>query len=84
MLTFFTRDDWQAAQGDLVIGMSLWVHNLLPLAVGKSSTPVLRDTALQFLERCGILLHLRQFWLRTSLLLAFRISVPCSEIGPFI
>ncbi|XP_024381023.1 uncharacterized protein [Physcomitrium patens] len=40
----------QAAQGDLVIGMSLWVHNLLPLAVGKSSTPVLRDTALQFLE----------------------------------
>lgn len=41
----------QAAQGDLVIGMSLWVQNLLPLAVGKSSTPVSRDTALQFIER---------------------------------
>jgi len=40
----------QAAQGDLVIGMSLWVQNLLPLAVGKSSTPVSRDTSLQFIE----------------------------------
>jgi hypothetical protein len=40
----------QAAQGDLVVGMHMWVQNLLPLAVGKSSTPALRDTALQFLE----------------------------------
>lgn len=40
----------QAAQGDLVVGMHMWVQNLLPLAVGKSSTPALRDTALQFIE----------------------------------
>lgn len=31
--------------------MHMWVQNLLPLAVGKSSTPALRDTALQFIER---------------------------------
>lgn len=41
----------QAAQGDLVVGMHMWVQNLLPLAVGKSSTPALRDTTLQFIER---------------------------------
>ncbi|KAG0584247.1 hypothetical protein KC19_3G196100 [Ceratodon purpureus] len=40
----------QAAHGDLVVGMHMWVQNLLPLAVGKSSTPALRDTALQFVE----------------------------------
>ncbi|KAJ7529079.1 hypothetical protein O6H91_15G033400 [Diphasiastrum complanatum] len=40
----------QAAQGDLVIGMCLWVQNLLPLAVGKLSTPVSRDFTLQFVE----------------------------------
>jgi hypothetical protein len=41
----------QAALGDLVIGMQVWVQNLLPLACGKGSTPVLRDIALQFAER---------------------------------
>jgi hypothetical protein len=41
----------QVAQGDLVSGMYLWVHNLLPFAVGKSSTPSSRDTVLQFVER---------------------------------
>ncbi|BBN01105.1 hypothetical protein MPTK1_2g04670 [Marchantia polymorpha subsp. ruderalis] len=40
----------QALQGDLVVGMALWVQNLLPLAVGKSSTPASRDIALQFIE----------------------------------
>ncbi|CAM6032493.1 unnamed protein product [Sphagnum compactum] len=40
----------QVAQGDLVSGMYLWVHNLLPFAVGKSSTPSSRDTVLQFVE----------------------------------
>jgi hypothetical protein len=40
----------QSAQRDLVVGMHMWVQNLLPLAVGKSSTPALRDTALQFVE----------------------------------
>jgi hypothetical protein len=28
----------------------MWVQNLLPLAVGKSSTPALRDTTLQLIE----------------------------------
>lgn len=40
----------QAAQGDLIIGMQLWVQNLLPLACGKTSTPVSRDIGLQFAE----------------------------------
>ncbi|KAL2642219.1 hypothetical protein R1flu_009806 [Riccia fluitans] len=40
----------QASQGDLVVGMALWVQNLLPLAVGKSSTPASRDIALQVIE----------------------------------
>ncbi|CAM6089854.1 unnamed protein product [Calypogeia fissa] len=40
----------QAAQGDLVAGMALWVQNLLPLAVGKVSNPASRDIALQFIE----------------------------------
>jgi hypothetical protein len=38
--------------------MHMWVQNLLPLAVGKSSTPALRDTALQFLERYAIFIVL--------------------------
>lgn len=40
----------QAAQGDLVVGMQVWVKNLLPLACGKNSTPASRDIALQFAE----------------------------------
>ncbi|KAJ7553859.1 hypothetical protein O6H91_06G115700 [Diphasiastrum complanatum] len=40
----------QVAHGDLVAGMSLWVQNLLPLAVGKSSMPASRDVMLQFIE----------------------------------
>ncbi|CAM6047134.1 unnamed protein product [Sphagnum compactum] len=40
----------QVAQGDLVSGMYLWVQNLLPFAVGKSSTPSSRDIVLQFVE----------------------------------
>ncbi len=42
----------QACQADLVIGMSLWVQNLLPLAVGKTSTPLSRDLTLQLIESC--------------------------------
>ncbi|CAN6445750.1 unnamed protein product [Victoria cruziana] len=41
----------QACQGDLAVGMALWVQMLLPLAVGKSSNPHSRDLALQLLER---------------------------------
>lgn len=40
----------QAAQGDLVVGMQLWVQNLLPLACGKNGTPASRDITLQFAE----------------------------------
>lgn len=40
----------QVAQGDLVVGMQVWVQNLLPLACGKASTPAARDVALQFAE----------------------------------
>eukprot|EP00249_Psilotum_nudum_P023032 c28732_g1_i1 orf=527-2284(+) len=40
----------QAAQGDVVVGMMLWVQNLLPMSVGKFGTPVSRDIALQFIE----------------------------------
>ncbi|KAH9312654.1 hypothetical protein KI387_027689 [Taxus chinensis] len=42
----------QACQSDLVVGMSLWVQNLLPLAVGKTSTPLYRDITLQWIESC--------------------------------
>lgn len=42
----------QACQGDLAIGMSLWVQNLLPLTVGKTSTPLSRDLTLQWIESC--------------------------------
>lgn len=42
----------QACQVDLVIGMSLWVQILLPLAVGKTSTPLSRDLTLQLIESC--------------------------------
>lgn len=42
----------QACQADLVIGTSLWVQNLLPLAVGKTSTPLSRDLTLQLIESC--------------------------------
>ncbi|KAF3780252.1 hypothetical protein EJ110_NYTH39624 [Nymphaea thermarum] len=41
----------QACQGDIAVGMALWVQILLPLAVGKSSNPHSRDLALQLLER---------------------------------
>lgn len=40
----------QVAQGDLVVGMQLWVQNLLPLAFGKNGTPASRDITLQFAE----------------------------------
>eukprot|EP01018_Ginkgo_biloba_P025619 Gb_32106 [translate_table: standard] len=40
----------QASHGDLVVGMSLWVQNLLPLAVGKTSNPLTRDLTLQLIE----------------------------------
>ncbi|XP_024542580.1 uncharacterized protein LOC112350486 [Selaginella moellendorffii] len=40
----------QVAREDLLAGLYLWSHNLLPLAVGSSSTPVTRDIALQFFE----------------------------------
>ena len=41
----------QVALGDLVVGMQVWVQNLLPLACSKASTPGSRDIALQFAER---------------------------------
>lgn len=49
-LTFLAWAYGQAAQGDLVAGMQIWVQNLLPLACGKASTPASRDAALQFAE----------------------------------
>lgn len=42
----------QVCQVDLVIGMSTWVQILLPLAVGKTSTPLSRDLTLQLIESC--------------------------------
>ena len=47
----FTKILAQVALGDLVVGMQVWVQNLLPLACGKASTPGSRDIALQFAER---------------------------------
>ncbi|KAJ0962718.1 hypothetical protein J5N97_027840 [Dioscorea zingiberensis] len=42
----------QASQGDLVIGMYLWAHYLLPSICGKSSVnPQYRDWVLQLVER---------------------------------
>ncbi|XP_010916390.1 uncharacterized protein [Elaeis guineensis] len=42
----------QASQGDLVIGMYLWAHYLLPLICGKpSGNPQSRDLLLQLVER---------------------------------
>uniref|UniRef100_A0A0D6R0Y1 Uncharacterized protein n=1 Tax=Araucaria cunninghamii TaxID=56994 RepID=A0A0D6R0Y1_ARACU len=41
----------QACRGDLVVGMSLWVQNLLPLTLGKKST-LPRDLTLQLIESC--------------------------------
>ncbi|XP_043701115.1 uncharacterized protein LOC122651688 [Telopea speciosissima] len=42
----------QASQGDLVVGMYSWVHNLLPMVTGKSScNPQSRDLILQLVER---------------------------------
>ncbi|KAF8407618.1 hypothetical protein HHK36_006751 [Tetracentron sinense] len=42
----------QACQGDLVVGMYSWVHNLLPIVSGKSScNPQSRDLVLQLVER---------------------------------
>ncbi|KAF8389989.1 hypothetical protein HHK36_024509 [Tetracentron sinense] len=42
----------QASQGDLVVGMFAWVHNLLPIISGKSScNPQSRDLVLQLAER---------------------------------
>eukprot|EP00252_Welwitschia_mirabilis_P013156 TRINITY_DN2904_c0_g1_i1.p1 TRINITY_DN2904_c0_g1~~TRINITY_DN2904_c0_g1_i1.p1 ORF type:complete len:609 (-),score=134.49 TRINITY_DN2904_c0_g1_i1:413-2239(-) len=46
---------WATAQvchSDLVSGMQSWVQVMLPLAVGKSSTPLTRDIALQLVESC--------------------------------
>lgn len=40
----------QVAQGDLLMGMQVWVQNLLPLAYGKNGTPASRDITLQFAE----------------------------------
>ncbi|XP_022771920.1 uncharacterized protein LOC111314634 [Durio zibethinus] len=42
----------QATQGDLAVGLSLWVHVLLPMLSGKSScNPQSRDLILQLVER---------------------------------
>ncbi|KAK9115774.1 hypothetical protein Sjap_014721 [Stephania japonica] len=41
----------QTCQGDLVVGMYLWVHFLLPMLDGKSCNPQSRDLILQLLER---------------------------------
>ncbi|MQL99036.1 hypothetical protein Taro_031751, partial [Colocasia esculenta] len=42
----------QASQGDPVVGMYAWVHNLLPLMFGKSSgNAQVRDLILQLVER---------------------------------
>eukprot|EP00850_Spirogloea_muscicola_P002674 SM000010S04312 [mRNA] locus=s10:918577:922143:+ [translate_table: standard] len=40
----------QAALGDLVIGMMLWIQNVAPLACGNATSPLSRDLALQLLE----------------------------------
>ncbi|KAK8541716.1 hypothetical protein V6N12_014343 [Hibiscus sabdariffa] len=42
----------QAAQGDLAVGLYMWVHVLLPILSGKSScNPQSRDLVLQSVER---------------------------------
>ncbi|XP_010265344.1 PREDICTED: transmembrane protein 214-like [Nelumbo nucifera] len=41
----------QACQGDLVVGMFAWVHNLLPIVNGKNCNPQSRDLVLQLVER---------------------------------
>ena len=42
----------QAAQGDLAVGLYMWVHVLLPMLSGKSScNPQSRDLILQLVER---------------------------------
>ncbi|KAG9456779.1 hypothetical protein H6P81_001287 [Aristolochia fimbriata] len=42
----------QASQGDLVVGMYAWVHNLLPLISSKTgNNPQSRDLILQLVER---------------------------------
>ncbi|XP_010274735.1 PREDICTED: transmembrane protein 214 [Nelumbo nucifera] len=41
----------QACQGDLVVGMFAWAHNLLPIVSGKNSNPQSRDLILQLVER---------------------------------
>lgn len=41
----------QAGQGDLVVGLYLWVQVLLPMLSGKSVNPQSRDLILQLVER---------------------------------
>ncbi|KAK3218491.1 hypothetical protein Dsin_012461 [Dipteronia sinensis] len=42
----------QASQGDLAVGLHMWVHVLLPMQSGKSScNPQARDMILQLVER---------------------------------
>lgn len=42
----------QASQGDLVVGLFMWVHYLLPMLSSKSnSNPLSRDLVLQVVER---------------------------------
>ncbi|KAF3445206.1 hypothetical protein FNV43_RR14900 [Rhamnella rubrinervis] len=42
----------QASQGDLIVGLYMWVHFLLPMLGGKSScNPQSRDLILQLVER---------------------------------
>ncbi|KAK0598424.1 hypothetical protein LWI29_034562 [Acer saccharum] len=42
----------QASQGDLAVGLHMWVHVLLPMLSGKSScNPQARDMILQLVER---------------------------------
>ncbi|XP_010245595.1 PREDICTED: LOW QUALITY PROTEIN: transmembrane protein 214-A-like [Nelumbo nucifera] len=41
----------QACQGDLVVGMFAWVHNLLPIVNEKNCNPQSRDLILQLVER---------------------------------
>ncbi|XP_077219839.1 uncharacterized protein LOC143854020 [Tasmannia lanceolata] len=41
----------QACQGDLVVGMYSWVHNLLPMIPTKGCNPQSRDLILQLVER---------------------------------
>lgn len=51
-LPMFVWSIAQVCQVDLVIGTSLWAQILLPLAVGRTSTPLSRDLTLQLIESC--------------------------------